>query len=486
MWNKFKKKNIWYHNNNIVWFKNIVKIIIVIISIIAVFWGMILAFSYIKKTINNSSIISTVSETIWKDMKVDKYGNINILMMGVGWSKHSWWWLADTIIVVSYNIENNNVSMISIPRDLYVRTSTFQGKINGVMANWYLRNNNDLDAWALTMLSKIEEVIWLDIPYYAIIDFEGFKKFIDDLWWLAINIPYSVYDTSYPKDWLDWYEIFSINPWYQILDWATTLKYARSRHSTSDFSRSERQQLILMAVKDQVLSNLTIDKVTDLYNNYKEVVTTNISMKEILWLYPNISNNPTIHSFWLTTECNFANYKYTPAGCTLIFGVREDFWGMSVILPMWASSSNIGFYDYIHNFVQIVGVDNAFLNENKSIVIKNGIDKSYANSLWYKHSGWANKIASKLSKFWFNIDWVDNSDEQYSKTAIYINWSWTNNTINTIDIFDRIGIPNSNIITWAILEQWDIEIILGNDYIDLIQKEPFNYNKIYTGKQLFN
>jgi anionic cell wall polymer biosynthesis LytR-Cps2A-Psr (LCP) family protein len=70
-----------------------------------------------------------------------------------------------------------------------------------------------------------------------------------------------------------------------MLDGDTALKYARSRHTTSDFSRSQRQQQIIKAIMDKMLQkeNLTnIDTLRELYDTYTRMVTTNISSKEMI------------------------------------------------------------------------------------------------------------------------------------------------------------------------------------------------------------
>jgi anionic cell wall polymer biosynthesis LytR-Cps2A-Psr (LCP) family protein len=69
------------------------------------------------------------------------------------------------------------------------------------------------------------------------------------------------------------------------LDGDTALKYARSRHTTSDFSRSQRQQQLIKAIMDKLLQkeNLTnIDTLRELYDTYTRMVKTNISSKEMI------------------------------------------------------------------------------------------------------------------------------------------------------------------------------------------------------------
>jgi hypothetical protein len=65
------------------------------------------------------------------------------------------------------------------------------------------------------------------------------------------------------------------------------LEYSRSRHSTSDFDRSLRQQQVIQAVKNKIMSSYTINspaKVTELYNIFKENIFTDVSINDAITL----------------------------------------------------------------------------------------------------------------------------------------------------------------------------------------------------------
>ena len=85
-----------------------------------------------------------------------------------------------------------------------------------------------------------------------------------------------------------------------------TLKYARSRHSTSDFSRSKRQQQIIEATLNRMFSsdNLSVGKLKELYSFYTTIVKTNISLEDIIGLAKHGTNLPTMYAFTYTSQCN--------------------------------------------------------------------------------------------------------------------------------------------------------------------------------------
>jgi len=81
-------------------------------------------------------------------------------------------------------------------------------------------------------------------PYYALIGFEGFQNVIDTLDGITIDVPESFTDYTYPKNELQVMTVH-FDTGVQIMSGERALQYARSRHSTSDFARSLRQQLIV-------------------------------------------------------------------------------------------------------------------------------------------------------------------------------------------------------------------------------------------------
>lgn len=93
-------------------------------------------------------------------------------------------------------------------------------------------------------------------------------------------MPETIYDSAYPGE-NNSYIIFSINSGLQTLDGSTALKYARSRHSTSDYSRSMRQQAIIQAIMDKLFAAKTVlnpNKAKQLYTEFTSFVKTNVSM----------------------------------------------------------------------------------------------------------------------------------------------------------------------------------------------------------------
>ena len=505
MWNNFKTKKVGentpINDKKKITFWTILKYLIVVICIFAViFWWVYMVksdklnfWSFGKVTVN------MISKQFWEEMQKDEHWNVNILLVWVGWDWHQWWYLSDTIIVASRNQELWAVTMVSIPRDLYVKYDGYVWKINWLFARGYNKEKSVISG-AQSLTQFLQEMMWLEIPYYAVVDFKWFKEVVDTLWWVEMYIPYSIHDTTYPDEHL-WYETFHISAWQQVLDGDTALKYARSRHTTSDFSRSQRQQDLIKAIINTALQkeNITnLDTLRELYDTYTRMVTTNISSKEMIWAIQYASPTPQIISFGLNTYCTYSSYKLTDAGCFLYNGNRDAFNGLSVILPNWWNASNISYYDYIKNFISFVMHDQWYLVENPRIVVKNAIDKSYASKNWKSPTWWAMKVAVKMKKYWFNIAGTENSSEPYEYTTAVVYWKNYEKTISTLQKF----LPITVVTTWQILtpetteenqeeitetteidsedirDLWyDMELYIWNDFIDYLKENPFSYEK---------
>ena len=488
----FKTGKVWEMTKDLDTQKNkcfsIIKWIIVLICLLAVIflWKYLVKWWQVALWLLWKGTVNVVSKNLWEEMKRDGSGNVNILIVWIGWEKHQWWFLADTTIVASRNPEKWYVTMISIPRDLYVAWSWYAWRINWVFARWHSKWWT-IWSWAEALIEKVQQIVWLEIPYYMVADFQWFKEVVDTLWWVELYVPETIHDTTYPDNNL-WYQTFHISAWQQVLDWETALKYARSRHTTSDFSRSERQQEIIKAVIAKALQkeNITsVSKLKSYYDTYSRMVTTNISSKEVIGMVKYAYMFKNMFSFGFNTYCTYSSYKLTDAACFLYNWNRDQFNWAAVMIPNWANAWNVSFYDYTQNFANMVSHNQWYLAEWARIVIKNWIDKSYASSMKKSPTWWANKIAVKLKKFWFTIAGTENSDEIIPQTTVVTYWDDYTQTIEMLQKFMPVYIVKTwqilTVWTWeemAVEDKWyDIELILWNDFIDYINETPFSYEK---------
>jgi len=206
--------------------------------------------------------------------------------------------LADTIMLLSFNKENKKTSVISVPRDLYVKIDgSKKDKINTAYEYGIYRNKG-LN-FTKELLSKITGVY---VDKALVIEFSSFEKIIDELGGIDLTLTKPFEEPS------QWGYAFSLPAGQNHLNGRDALYYARSRYSSNDFDRSRRQQQVIFAVKDK-LSNLnfwadplkTISLLAAIRNN----IATDINIwntKELLDLAKEIGGTGKIAKEVISTE----------------------------------------------------------------------------------------------------------------------------------------------------------------------------------------
>jgi LCP family protein required for cell wall assembly len=228
--------------------------------------------------LNPSDVISQELATLKKDSS-GKY--TNALVLGVDTRETNNLLNTDTIILVSYNHETHDVIMMSIPRDFHVQINPevyWFNRINAVYPTYEAKGESE----GLPRLQEIvTEITGKEIQYYAMINFKGFVELIDSLGGINVNVENSFTDYRFPTE--PGYKTVSFEAGPQHMDGQTALEYARSRHSLdnnegSDFARAKRQQKVIEAVIDKIISNSLLDpqSVMNLFN----VIQDNVKISE--------------------------------------------------------------------------------------------------------------------------------------------------------------------------------------------------------------
>ena len=144
--------------------------------------------------------------------------------------------------------------------------------------------------------SAVSEITGLPVHYAFALDFTGFKKAIDLVGGITINVPTAFDDYKYPipgKESVypesDRYEHLHFNAGTQQMDGETALKYVRTRNAEgdegTDFARSRRQQQVILAVKDKATSFETIldpTKLNNLLDLYGQYIRTDLAISDYL------------------------------------------------------------------------------------------------------------------------------------------------------------------------------------------------------------
>lgn len=238
---------------------------------------------------------------------------VNILLLGYGGSGHSGAYLSDSMMVVSLDFAANKVYMISIPRDLWVKIPTTGSsggywKINAAYAFGVDNKHFKKKLPEFTgpagggNLAKhaVSEVMGMPMDYFVSLDFEGFRKIIDSLGGVAIEVDNAFTDYTYPSgdekengpvcvgsDYFTncRYKKVHFDKGVQEMDGKRALEYARSRHGSghegSDFARSKRQQKLLVSMQKKALQLGIIPKIFELMDDIQGHFKTDLSVAEI-------------------------------------------------------------------------------------------------------------------------------------------------------------------------------------------------------------
>lgn len=211
---------------------------------------------------------------------------VTILLMGLDyrdWEAGEPASRTDSMMLMTIDPVSNTAGMLSIPRDMWVFIPGFDyAKINTA---FYLGEINKLPGGGPALaVQTVEQFLGVPIDFYAQIDFNSFVKFIDELGGLDIKIR-----TPITIDPLGPGNTRTLQPGTQTLTGAETLAFARQRHTENgDFDRAGRQQLVVMAIRNQVFNlNMLpslIAKSPKIYSDIASGVRTNLTLSQVVQL----------------------------------------------------------------------------------------------------------------------------------------------------------------------------------------------------------
>lgn len=158
----------------------------------------------------------------------------NILLLGVNDN------LTDTIMLVSFDMDNKKVDVISVPRDTYYKRSGYEGAAEAKLNSAY-RGNPVNSAKAVS-----EILCGMPINYYAVIDYDGVENIVDSMGGVPMNIPdVGGKGGMYYTDPLDTPPLkIAIPAGYQVLDGEHAVQFLRFRkgYVEGDLGRVKAQQ----------------------------------------------------------------------------------------------------------------------------------------------------------------------------------------------------------------------------------------------------
>ena len=247
---------------------------------------------------------------------------VNILLIGSDQRGGGGYFRTDTLIIASIRPRDQVVSLISIPRDLFVYIPgwTMQ-RINTAYLHGEMSKYPG--GGAALLKDTIRYNLGIRIDNLAIVDFNGFMKIIDVLDGVDVPLacPYTDWRAINPKGNLEnpnnW-RLFKVGPGIVHMDGEFALWYARSRLRSNDFDRGRRQQEVLRAIYNKALKLGVLPRIPDMYQQMSEIVKTDIDLNDVLALAPMALNldAPRIRSYYISSK--YVKGWWTPQGASVL------------------------------------------------------------------------------------------------------------------------------------------------------------------------
>jgi LCP family protein required for cell wall assembly len=206
--------------------------------------------------------------------------------------------LSQTMIVVSIDPRTHQVTLLSLPRDLWVAIPGYpSAKIDLAYA----------EGGAPLARATVEKAFKIPIHYYAWIGLNGLVRVIDRVGGVDVDVLHPVLDDNYPNDFggngYGTERVYLVaGP--QHLDGRHTLQYVRSRHGDllSDFGRSIRQQQVLLALQQRTAGMDLVTALPTLARDLNGHVKTDLDLLRLtqLMLFMRGLHAGDVHQAFLT------------------------------------------------------------------------------------------------------------------------------------------------------------------------------------------
>lgn len=185
----------------------------------------------------------------------------------------------DTIMVAVLDIEAQSITLISVPRDVWAPIPGYgYARINTA---YFLGSLYEEGREVATQ--TVSEVLGIPITHTAIVDFNGFRQMVNAIGGIDIDVPEAIDDPLYPDENYGYMRV-QIPAGPQHMDGELALQYARTRHSSSDIKRAERQQSVLQAIRDRILSPTQLPFLPAYLTQAAQEIESDFSVPDLFYL----------------------------------------------------------------------------------------------------------------------------------------------------------------------------------------------------------
>lgn len=217
----------------------------------------------------------------------------NILILGSDQRPGDTTWRTDTLMIAAVDWDENQLGLLSIPRDLYVDIpSAGKGRVNtademGVQYNYPCGG-------AALVSAVLSNSLGIRTGNYVRIKMPALVQAIDAMGGITITLeaPFSdrAPDEASPTHWTE----IALSAGPNHLDGAAALRYARARLGTNDFDRTRRQQQVILAMRQRFIELDWISRLPELWGSWQNLFETDLSWWDILrlaWFATHLESN---------------------------------------------------------------------------------------------------------------------------------------------------------------------------------------------------
>ncbi|MBI3944081.1 MAG: LCP family protein [Chloroflexi bacterium] len=215
------------------------------------------------------------------DAQASAPGQVTYLVLGLDRRSKDEPTRSDGMMLVNVNVDRGQVSILSIPRDLWVmvpghdddriNTAFFYGELAG----------GETGGGNLAM-QTVTQNFNVPVDHYVALDFQAFQTLVDDMGGVDINVPNAIRDDQYPDNNYGYKSIY-IPAGEQHMNGETALQYGRTRHADSDLGRNQRQAQLAQAFIRAALQPKSLLRLPQLFSDAQELVETDMTSRELVW-----------------------------------------------------------------------------------------------------------------------------------------------------------------------------------------------------------
>jgi LCP family protein required for cell wall assembly len=317
-------------------------------------------------------------------------GRINVLILGRDGGGTLTPDITDSMVVDSIDPVNKTSTLISVPGDLWVDmqnkgamkiNSTYEAGEFGYLGSKTTGSTDSkaIDAGFSEADQAVESVLGVTVNYNVIVNYQAFQQAVDTVGGVTVNVPTALVDPT--MAWQNGNNPTLANAGDVTLTGVEALNYVRSKETSSDFARAQRQRSVLIGIEDKIESMGVLGdplKVSSLFSTFGDNVATDLSLNTASKLYGIIGgiNGNNITSIGLADTPN--NYVTT--------GLLD---GQSIVLP----SAGLFNYTAIQSYISSQLKDPYVIQEHAKVLVLNGTNVS----------GLATNLASQLTADGYDV-----------------------------------------------------------------------------------